>query len=344
MNMAAVTALLLDITSRDLAALGVDGQRPVTTTLVGVVALASHAALGLIQLLNLGKLVAAVAFAAILGTGNAEALGAAVGDTSGVVDAAEVSADDSTENTVRGILVAAGILEVANSLAVSGSISRLSTIDSRDVDGSGRLDSGGLDDSSGLSLASDGLLDDIGGLGSSRLNIHGQVVATGAGAAATVAVLPALDGVVAGKLVQLAVNLLVDRALNVARLAPIVDAANQTRAGVHTSMASVAVVNDLLKGLLVPTGNEVTVDGETSSVTVGKDKGAFLANKFLVLLEHLVSVPVGLEEDVRSVDPSLGAVVLAIARISREGHVVLVVLKTSLGVVARREVDIGSQG
>lgn len=343
-NMAAAVALLVNITGQDLAALGVDGQSPVTTALVGVVAIAGHTALGVIQLLNLGKLVAAVAFAAILSASDAEALGAAVSNTSGIVDPAEVGADHSAENTVRGVLVAAGILEIANGLAVSGSISRLSSTDSRDVDGRGGLDSGRLDDSGGLGLACDGLLDDIGGAGRRRLDIDGQVVAAAAAAASAGTIVPALDGVVAGKLVQLAVNLLIDRALDLARLALIVDTANQTRAGVYASMASVAVVNDLLKGLFVPAGNEVTVDREASSITVGKDEGALLANKVLVTIDQTVSVPVGLEEDVRSVNPSLGAVVLVITRSSREGHVVLVVIKTGLGVVARREVDIGSHG
>ena len=136
-NMATAVAVVMNITGRDLAVLAVDGQSPVATALVGVVALASHAALGLVQLLDLGELVAAVAFAAILGTSDAEALRTAMRDTSGVVDSAKIGADHSAENTVRSVLVAAGILEVANGLAFSGSISRLSTIDSRDVDGRG---------------------------------------------------------------------------------------------------------------------------------------------------------------------------------------------------------------
>lgn len=341
-DMTTVVALLVNVTGRDLAALGVDGQRPVTAALVGVVTLASHAALGLVQLLDLGELVAAVAFAAILGTGNAETLGTAVRNAGGVVDPSEVGTDHSAENTVGGVLVAAGVLEVAKGLAVSSSTSGLST-NSRDVDGCGGLDSGRRDDSRGLGLAGDGLLDDVGCAGSRRASINGKVVTTAAAASAGT-VLPALDGVVARKLVQFAVNGLLDRALNLARLALIVDTADEARASVDTGVTSIAVVDDLLKGLLIPAGNKVTVDGEASSITVGKDEGALLANKVLEAIDQSVSVPVGLIEDVRGVNPPLGAVLLAVAGIGGEGHVVLVVVHTSLGVVARREVDIGSHG
>ncbi len=75
------------------AALGVESKRPVAAALLASVALAHLAALGLVQLLERGQVVAAVAFAAILGAGDAEALGGAVVDARRVADQTELRED-----------------------------------------------------------------------------------------------------------------------------------------------------------------------------------------------------------------------------------------------------------
>lgn len=110
-------------------------------------------------------------------------------------------------------------------------------------------------------------------------------------------------------------------------------------------MASIAVaINDLLKSLLVPARDEIAVDGITSRVTVGPDEGALLSNEVLETGEQLVGVPVDLIEEVRDVDPALGAVDLAISSVGGERHVVLVVPEAGSRVVARWEVKVHAHG
>ena len=110
-------------------------------------------------------------------------------------------------------------------------------------------------------------------------------------------------------------------------------------------MPSIAVaVDDLLQGLLVPSRDEIAVDREPCGVTVGPYEGALLPNETLEAIAQLVGIPVDLVEEVGGVDPTLGAVELAVAGIRGERHVVLVVGQASGGVVARRKVKIHAHG
>jgi len=151
---------------------------------------------------------------------------------------------------------------------------------------------------------------------------------------------PALQGVVTGESAKLAANLLVNLGRNRAVL--LVDTIEEALAVIHAGSTSIAGINDVLEELLVPASQEVGVRGEAGGITVGKDEG-LLANAGGPATIEERSVPVDLEEQVRNVDPALRAVNLAIIALG-VGHVVLVVGQASLGVVARWEVNVGTQG
>lgn len=151
---------------------------------------------------------------------------------------------------------------------------------------------------------------------------------------------PATERVAAGKGAQLTGDVLIN--LGVDGAVYIVEAIEQTLAVVHTGGTSIASVNDVLEKLLVPTSHEIGVRSETSGVTVGENEGlAATAGGPAAIKEG--SVPVRFEEQVRDVDPALRAVDLAVASVLGVGHVVLVVGKASLGVVASWEVNVGTQ-
>jgi len=86
---------------------GVDAQGQAATAGLIVVAFTCHVALGLVNFLGSGKLVAAEALAAVFGTGETEALGVAVGNAFGVGDGAvtNVGELDAGEHTVFGFFV-----------------------------------------------------------------------------------------------------------------------------------------------------------------------------------------------------------------------------------------------
>ena len=122
-----------------------------------------------------------------------------------------------------------------------------------------------------------------------------------------------------------------------------VDMALDAGAGVHALVLDIAGVDDLLEKVLVPRGEEVGVQRVASHVTVGEDEGLGLAIGCPAVVE-LLGVPVDFEEQAGHVDVALGAVHLAVAAGGGEGHVLLVVGEADVGVVARREVDIGAEG
>ena len=97
----------------------------------------------------------------------------------------------------------------------------------------------------------------------------------------------------------------------------------------------------MLEEGLVPGGHEVGVQAVAGSVTIGKDKG-LLSFALLPAAIEGGRIPVGFEEQVRNVDPALGAVGLAVVVLG-PGHVVLVVGQASLGVVAGGEVNVGTE-
>lgn len=97
----------------------------------------------------------------------------------------------------------------------------------------------------------------------------------------------------------------------------------------------------MLEKLGVPTSQEISVQRVSSGVTVGKHK-RLGALTFLPAALELGGVPVEFIEEMRCVDPSLGTVLLSVV-LCGESHVVLVVLQTSLGIVARREVNVSSE-
>jgi len=111
------------------------------------------------------------------------------------------------------------------------------------------------------------------------------------------------------------------------------------RASVHTPGTGIASVDDGLQGVGVPAGDEVGVGAEASHVAIGEDERLSLAVLGPLVVE-LGSVPVDLKEEMRNVDVTLGAVLETIAGILGPRHVVLVVVKTSLGVVARGKVKV----
>lgn len=98
----------------------------------------------------------------------------------------------------------------------------------------------------------------------------------------------------------------------------------------------------MLEKLGVPTSQEISMQRVSSRVTIGKDE-RLSALAFLPAALELGGVPVEFVEEVRRMDPSLGAVLLSVV-FCGESHVVLVVLQTSLGVVARWEVNVSSEG
>lgn len=111
-----------------------------------------------------------------------------------------------------------------------------------------------------------------------------------------------------------------------------------------TGVASVTSINDMLELLLVPARDEVAVGREAGGVAVGEDERAGLAIEILEARGEGVSIPVGLEEHVRDVDPSGRAVELAAINGSGEAHVVPEVGQAGRGVVARGEVDVDAHG
>ena len=185
-----------------------------------------------------------------------------------------------------------------------------------------------------------------GGRGGGRLTGRGSGVVVGAGRARAGAHLggsaeaEATERVVAGQLGEGAGDLLVNEGLNGAVAA--VEAVEETGALVHASVTGVAGVNDVLEEVLVPAGHEVGVAAVASHITGGEDKGLgalVLGPAALVGL----GVVVDLEEDVRSVNPAGGAVLLAVAGIGGVGHVLLVVGEAGGRVVARGEVDVETE-
>ena len=147
------------------------------------------------------------------------------------------------------------------------------------------------------------------------------------------------ERVVSRQLVQGTSDLLIDFGFDSAVV--LVETVEETRAVVHTKGTSVASVDDVLEELLVPASHEVSVAAVASNVTVGEDERLLALSLSPAALEF-VSVPVGLVEEMRNVDPALGAVEVAVVVLG-VGHVVLEVGKASLGVVTRWEVNISSE-
>jgi hypothetical protein len=81
----------------------------------------------------------------------------------------------------------------------------------------------------------------------------------------------------------------------------------------------------------------------SSGISVGKDKGLVALSGSPSVLEKR-SVPVYFQEKVRHVNPSLGAVGLSITSVAWENRVLFVVGQAGGRVIARREVNISSQG
>lgn len=154
---------------------------------------------------------------------------------------------------------------------------------------------------------------------------------------------PTGDRVVAGKLLQLTVDELFQGRGSGARLGVVVEATGDLGALVHTDRAGITGVDDLLQHALVPAGDEVAVAGVAGPVAVGKDEGLRAGVLSPPVLEQ-GSVPVDLVEDVRDVNPALGAVLLAVTSVGREGHVGLVVLEARFRVVAGGEVQVHAEG
>lgn len=150
----------------------------------------------------------------------------------------------------------------------------------------------------------------------------------------------AAQGVVAGQLGEGAGDLLVNQGLDGAVAA--VEAVEEAGALVHAGVTGVAGVDDVLEQVLVPTGHEVGVAAVASHVASGEDEGLGALVFGPAALVGL-GVVVDLEEDVRSVNPALGAVLLAVAGVGGEGHVLLVVGEAGGGVVARGEVDVETE-
>lgn len=150
----------------------------------------------------------------------------------------------------------------------------------------------------------------------------------------------AAEGVVTREGSEVTSDLLVDQRRNGALAA--VQAVGQVRALVHTRIASVTSVNDVLEDILVPGSHEIGVAAVAGNITVGEDERLGALVLVPSALEGL-GVHVGLEEDVRSVDPASRAVLLAIAGVGGEGSVVLVVGQAGGRVVAGGEVDVQAE-
>lgn len=365
-------ATKLGVSHVDFASSAEDAQSPASTASVRLVALAGAIAAGLIELLRANNLVAAVALAAILGTSDRESQRLAAVDALLVGHGTDIGANLAVENAVLSILEAAGVLEAANFLGdgsrgggrrlaggnSDGLVDGVSLGRSACVGGLiGRLRKSGLSVLS-LSLRSARRLSggrSIGGLGRGssvgRLRLVTTSWASGLGTRllcglsrlatrlrATVA--PAGEQVLSRKGAQESRNLLGDRRVN--RALFVVDTVEETLALVHTLGTSIAGVDDVLEKLSVPASQEISVQRVSSRVTVGKDK-RLSALAFLPAALELGGVPVEFVEEVRRMDPSLGAVLLSVV-LCGESHVILVVLQTSLGVVARWEVNVSSEG
>lgn len=165
------------------------------------------------------------------------------------------------------------------------------------------------------------------------------VVVTLVGHGRSITVGETAERVVSGELVQFTGGLLINLRFDCAVV--LVETVEKTGAVVHTQGTGVAGVDDVLQELLIPASHEVSVAAVTSNVTVGEDKGLLALSLSPAALEF-VSVPVSLVEEMRDVDPALGAVEVAVVVLG-VGHVVLEVGKASLGVVARGEVNISSE-
>lgn len=375
----------------DGASLAVDADGPASTANLAGGTLAGDGALRLGKLGGADELVATVALATVLGSGNREALGNAVGNALLVGHGAKVGQDVTGQNTANVVLVASSVgvsTDGRVALGSNGSGSRGTSSGcnglSNGVDGGGTalvVTAGGGTASSrqrssggvgltGLGASTSSSLggrDRLGGVddvaGSSRLGracrlagtgstrrtrggARGSVV-SGGGAGRTrahgrslAAEAEAAEGVVTGQSSEVTGDLLVDQGRNGAVAA--VQAVGQTRALVHTRVTGVAGVDDVLEDILIPGSHEIGVATVASNVTVGEDErlgalvGGPAAGKGL-------GVHVGLEEDVRSVNPASRAVSLAIASIGGEGSVGLVVGQAGGGVVARGEVDVQTE-
>jgi hypothetical protein len=230
-----------------------------------------------------------------------------------------------------------------NSRGGRGGSGSLSSRDGRDGSG-GRGDDGGVlndfgevgDSGQDRSL---GLLGLLGGLGLARLARLARLLGLLGSRLAGSAVGPALHNVAAGEGVHDAINLLVNLGLD--RALVLVQAVEETGALVHALGAGIACINDVLKELLIPATKEVGVRAVSSSITVGQNKGLLVNTRGPAVLE-VGSVPVDLDEQVGNVDVTLGAVLVAVVD-SRPSHVLAIGGETSLGVVARGEVDVGTQ-
>ena len=87
------------------------------------------------------------------------------------------------------------------------------------------------------------------------------------------------------------------------------------------------------------------MEGVAGVVPIGKNKGLFALSLCPQVFKEW-SVPVHLVEEMGSVNPSRWAVGFPAsgALAAWELHVVLIVIETSCGIVARGEVDIGAKG
>lgn len=109
-------ATKLGVSHVDFASSAEDAQGPASTAGVRLVTLAGAVAAGLIELLRANNLVAAVALAAVLGTGDGESQRLAAVDALLVGHGTDIGANLAVENAVLGILEATSVLEAANLL------------------------------------------------------------------------------------------------------------------------------------------------------------------------------------------------------------------------------------
>lgn len=119
---------------------------------------------------------------------------------------------------------------------------------------------------------------------------------------------------------------------------------DRVKQGEKAADLRIAVIDDLLEHSGVPARNKVGMQGVACVVTICEDErlGALVWSPQVTEQQR---VPVNFVEQVRSVDPTSGAVSSVLGTSARrEDHVCLVSVDTGCGVVAGWEMNVGTEG
>lgn len=132
--------------------------------------------------------------------------------------------------------------------------------------------------------------------------------------------MPSGDGVVTGQGIHNTGDGLHHRTLGLTRAIAIYSI--EARAFVHTAGTRIACVNDVLQQVLIPAGQEVSMETVASGIAIGEYKGLLALARSPAVLESWC-VPIDLEKQMREMEPTFWTVPPSVTGAEGICHVVL---------------------